>query len=310
MTAERQTLLLSAIMAAVLGGVGVTFALYTGSRAILLDGLFNLTYFAVALVSVRVARLSLAPDNEEFPFGFAYFESLVNAAKGLLILGISVVALIDSLVAFATGGREILAGAAILYAGFATVACAATALAMRRAYRRHPTPLIRADLENWLVNTAVSGAVLMAFCGIPVVRAIGWHAVTPYVDPLLVTAVVLICLGVPIRMAWGAIMELIDRAPPTDIRQPVTRAIHAALADLPVRHTYIRMVRPGRTLFVTAHVVLPPDYPVTSLTSLDAIRQRVDDAVRQLQQRVVTDVLFTADPQRAAPTAGVRREGL
>ncbi|MCC5858113.1 MAG: cation diffusion facilitator family transporter [Ectothiorhodospiraceae bacterium] len=304
MKVERRALLLSAIMSLIVGSAGISFALLTESRAILLDGLFNLTYFIVALATVRVARLSMRPDTEEFPFGYAYFESLINAGKGLLILGVSAVALVDSVIALATGGREILAGLAIAYAFFATIACTATALRLRRAYREHPTPLIQADVENWLINSLVSGSVLLAFCLIPLARLVGWDAITPYVDPLLVTLVVVICLGMPVRLAWRAVMELLDRAPPAQVTQPVREAIDRSLASLPLKRVYVRMVRPGRTLFVTVHLVLPADFPVQTLTTLDTIRARLDSAVRQVHPRVVTDVLFTAEERWAAPTNG------
>lgn len=304
MKAERRALMLSAIMSLVVGTAGLSFAVLTGSRAILLDGLFNLTYFIVALATVRVASLSMRPDSEEFPFGYAYFESLINAAKGLLIFAVSVLALLDSLIALATGGREILAGLAIGYAVFATISCSLTALALRRRYRAHPTPLLQADVENWLINSLVSGSVLLAFCLIPLAQLLGWNTITPYVDPVLVALVALFCLGMPVRLAWRAIMELIDRAPPAHVTRPVREAIDRSLAPLPVKGLYVRMVRPGRTLFVTIHLVLPEDYPVGTVRSLDQVRDRLDAAVRRVHPRVVTDVLFTADERWAAPTSG------
>ncbi len=310
MKAERRALLLSALMSLIVGGIGLSFAVLTGSRAIMLDGLFNLTYFIVALATIRVARLSMRPDSDEFPFGYAYFESLINAGKGLLIFGVSVLALADSLFALVTGGREILAGVAIGYAVFATLTCTVTFATLRRSYRAHPTPLVLADVENWLINSLVSGAVLLAFCLIPLARMLGWDAITPYVDPLLVALVALFCLGMPVRLAWRAIMELLDRTPPAHVTRPVREAIDRSLAHLPVKRLYVRMVRPGRTLFVSVHLVLPDDYPVGTLQTLDAERARLDEAIRQVHPRVVTDVLFTADERWAAPTTGALDPGM
>jgi len=303
MRTERNALLLSAVMALVVGGAGLTLAILTNSRAILLDGMFNLTYFVVALAAVRVAQLTRRPDDEHFPWGYSYFESLINAGKGLLILGISAVALVDSVLALISGGREVVAGLAIAYAVFATLACSLTALLIYWVWRLEPTSLVRADLENWVVNSLVSAAVLTAFCSIPIARAMGYPALTPFVDPALVAAVVLICLGVPIRMAWSAIMELLDRAPPAHVTAPVKAAVDAVLAPLPVRRTYLRVVRPGRTLFVSVHVLLPPDFQVGELARLDRIREQVHDTVRRLEPTVITDVLFTTDPRWAAPAS-------
>jgi predicted Co/Zn/Cd cation transporter (cation efflux family) len=301
---ERHALLLSTAAALMLGAVGVIFALATDSRAIMLDGLFNLTYFVIALMTIRVAALAARPDTPEFPFGHAYFESLVNAGKGLLILGISVLALIDAAVTIAAGGRDIVAGLAIGYAAFATVACALTAVALKYAHRRQPGPLVEADVANWVLNTIVSGTVLAAFCLVPLLHALNRAAWAAYVDPILVALVVTLFIGVPIRIARRAILELLNRAPPEDIAGPVRDAVRQALADLPVQNLYLRMVRPGRTLYLVVHAVMPDDFRVGRLATLDALRERVDAAVRKVHPRAVVDAMFTASERWAAPGTG------
>lgn len=309
MKTERAALLLSASMALLMGIIGLGFALASDSRAILLDGLFNLTYFGAALVTLRVAHLTTQPDSDEFPFGHAYFESLVNAGKGLLILGISVVALLDALIALATGGRPVVAGLAIAYAAFATLLCSITGWLLYRSRLQADSPLVRADVENWVLNSLISLTVLAAFCLVPLMHWLDWPHATPYVDPLLVALIVVICLGVPIRMASRSIQELLNRAPSAEIRRPVEAAIDATLAQLPVRGRHIRMVRPGRTLYVSIHVILPPDCPIESLTTLDEFRTELDAAVRGKHPRAVVDTMFTAREYWAAPKSGLHPPG-
>ncbi|MDZ7749735.1 MAG: cation transporter [Halofilum sp. (in: g-proteobacteria)] len=309
MHTERATLLLSSMTALLMGLVGVAFALVTNSRAIMLDGVFNAIYFAVGLATVRIERLAREPDNPIFPFGHAYFESLVNAGKGLVILGISVIALADSTMAIATGGRAIVASWAIGYALLAMAICGATALWLRRSAARFDSPLVDADAANWKLNAVVSAAVLAGFCLGPVFEAIGWRAAAHYIDPVLVAAVVILFLGVPIRLAHGSILELLNRAPPSTIEGPVTRAIDAVLDRLPVTERYVRMVRPGRTLYVLVHVVLGEGFRVQRLAELDALRAEIDAAVRQLHPRALVDVMFTADSRWAAPSAGLPPPG-
>ena len=67
------------------------------------------------------------------------------------------------------------------------------------------SPLVRADAQNWGVNTAISCCVLIAFAAILVLRAIGLDRVVPFVDPIVVMAVVTISLSVPVRMAYDAL---------------------------------------------------------------------------------------------------------
>ena len=103
------------------GCVGVAFSFVASSQAILLDGLFNLTYFGTGLFTIRVAQLVRQGDDQQFHFGYAYFEPLINGIKGVLVLGVTMLAFVDAIRALLSGGREIAAGPAIGYGIFATV---------------------------------------------------------------------------------------------------------------------------------------------------------------------------------------------
>lgn len=305
MTTERGALLLSATTALAMAALGVVFAVVTGSRVILLDAVFNLVYFGVAVATLRIARIASQPDTPEFPFGYAYFESLVNAGKGLVILGISAIALVDSVLAVLAGGTEVAAAPAIAYAAVATGLCGATALALRRARGTLASPLVDADVDNWLLNAVISAAVLAGFCLAVGLRAAGWEQAALYVDPVLVFTLVLLFLGVPVRIARQAILELLNRAPGPAVTAPVTAAIDTVLAALPVRERHVRMVRPGRTLYVVVHTVLDEDGGGPDLRELDRVRAEIDAAVRTLHPRVLVDVLFTTERRWALPSAGL-----
>ena len=112
---ERQVLLISTVGNLVIGLVGILFAVFSRSQAIMLDGLFNLTYFATGLFTLKVAKMVLQGDDERYPMGYAFFEPLINGLKGVLVLGVSIMALVGAVQALFTGGRAIAAGTAIAY---------------------------------------------------------------------------------------------------------------------------------------------------------------------------------------------------
>lgn len=132
-----------------MAALGISFAVITGSRAILLDGLYDVTYFIAALFTLKVAQLVHQEDDDRFPYGYAYFEPLVNGIKGLLVLGISIMAFADATFAMLSGGRTIAAGYAILYAAIATLGCIVIALTVRRGAKLSSSPLLTADAYNW-----------------------------------------------------------------------------------------------------------------------------------------------------------------
>ncbi len=99
----------------IIGSVGVLIAVLSHSQAIMLDGVFNLIYFGTGLFTLKVARLVSRGDDARFPVGYGFFEPLINGIKGLMVLGISVMALIGALEALFSGGRAIDLGYATAY---------------------------------------------------------------------------------------------------------------------------------------------------------------------------------------------------
>ena len=273
------------------------------SQAILLDGLFDLTYFVAALFTFKVAQLVHREDDDRFPYGYAYFEPLVNGVKGLLVLGVSIMALADATEALLTGGREIVSGFAILYAVAATLCCIGFALIVKRGARQSDSPLLLTDARNWIVNAAISACVLVTFSSILLLRDTAYVYLVPYVDPLVVVSVILITLSVPVRMAWQALMELLNRAPPETVTEQVRSIIEECTAHLPVSELFVRVLNPGRTRMVLAHVVLPDEFQIESLADFDTIREHSQKRLREAHLATILDMVFTSDRIWAAPTA-------
>jgi cation diffusion facilitator family transporter len=298
---EKRYLLISVLGNAVVGCVGIVAAALSSSQAILLDGLFNVAYLAAGLFTLKVASLLAGGDDERFPFGYASFEPLVNGIKGLLVLGVTVMAFFGAIQALFTGGRAIAAGIAIGYGTFATIACWVVAWLTKNGVEKTGSPLVRADAENWIVNAAVSSCVLLAFVGIFVLHWLGLESLAPYVDPIVVLTVVVISISVPIRMAWKALMELLNRAPTAEVLEEVKGIVDANLSKLPVLERFVRVVQPGRQRMVLVHVVLPPDYRPDGFGPLDAVRSKTAQALAKAHAGTVVDIVFTANREWGAP---------
>jgi cation diffusion facilitator family transporter len=298
---EQKHLKLSALGNIVVGTVGIAVAAISSSQAILLDGLFNLTYFATGLFTVRVASLVAGGDDERFPHGYAFFEPLVNGMKGMLVLGVSIMALVGAVQALLAGGRAIEVGPAVGYGIFASMVCWIVALVTRRGAKATGSPLVQADAENWIVNAAISSCVLLAFAGIFFLQAMGLDAAVPYVDPVIVLTIVLISIGVPVRMAKNALLGLLNRAPSSDVVKQVTGIVDANLSILPVQERFVRVIQPGRQRMVLVHVVLPADYRSDGLQQFDTIRLQTHKALCESHVATFVDILFTAERQWGAP---------
>lgn len=299
--AEQQALILSTTGCILIAVVALWAFYASDSQAILLDGLFNLTYFLAGLFTIKVSRLVLRGDDALFPYGYSFFEPLVNGIKGLLILGVSIMALIAALQALLSGGRSIEAGIATAYGAFASTTGWLLAWATHRGYKLSGSPLVKADAEGWIVNAAISTAVLLAFAGIWLIKGTSLDYLAPYIDPALVLVVVLISLSVPIRMAWVSLMTLLNRAATPRITEQITTIINESLAELPVEEVFVRVIQPGRMLLVSVHVILPEEYAPEKLSVLDRQRNKTLEPLQRHYQNIVLDMLFTTERCWGAP---------
>jgi len=297
---EWQGLWLSAVAGLVIGIIGIVFAVVSDSEAIMLDGVFNLTYFATALFTVRVASLIHRGETTEFPMGYAFFEPLVNGVKGLLILGVAGLAFFGAIEALLEGGRQIKPGLAAIYGVIGTVLCWTTALVLRRLSKRCRSPLVEVDAKSWTLNALITSAVLLAFLLILAIEGTALAPAAPYVDPGLVLLVVIVSVGAPIRFAWQSLMELLNRAPSSELVESIRERLESSLQGLPVRWISLRVVQPGRTRLVLAHVVLPAEFSPGSLEELDRVREQAWEELRLECPETVLDIVFTADPHWGA----------
>lgn len=90
-------------------------------------------------------------------------------------------------------------------------------------------------------------------------------------------------------------MALLNRAPAPDVTNQIRATLERSVASLPVQALQLRITQPGRTRMVLAHVVLPADFPVDTLSRLDTIQRSCQAVLRQDYPTTVLDMVFTAD---------------
>ena len=275
--------------------LGFVFALLAHSQAIMLDGVYALVSVVMTVLAARVARLVERPASERFHFGYAHFEPLLNLVRGLLIFAICAYALIATVEVLVRGGREIHAEVAIFYTALSAVWSVGVFLYQRRLARRLGSPALAVDARTWLVDAVLyvgeTGAFVVYLLLLPTALA----PLLVYADPIFVLIVVGFLMKVPITTIREALREVLHRAPPAEVQHEVRQRVAAALAGLPVRKTHARMAEVGRFLFVLIHLVVDEGFGARPISELDQLRRQVEQSLRAVHDRVVLDVVFTAD---------------
>jgi predicted Co/Zn/Cd cation transporter (cation efflux family) len=302
---EARILRLSAYANLGVGVLGLLFFWWTDSEAILLDGFFAIISFVMGLVTLKVARMVQRPDDEQFHFGYAQFEPGLNTIRGLILIIVCAFALASSIGAILDGGRALKLGPAIIYAVVTMLGSFMLAAMHRRVAKDVESPLVKVGADNWLMGGLLSLGVGVAFVVAIVVQGTRFESIVPYVDPVLVVIMVLAMIAVPVRVVRDSIGELLMIAPEPALQKDVDERLRSAAADLGFDRTVARMVRVGRTFYVHAHVIVPPEFRLTRIAELDTLRSKIGAALNDAHPNLAVELIFTEDPEVALPDGSV-----
>ncbi len=294
---EQLALQLSTWGALGLALLGIAFGLLVPSEAIMLDGFFSLISFVMAGISLWVAWLVRQPDDEDFQFGYASFEPLINLVKGLLIAVLSIFALCSAIDALLHGGRVLDAGVAIQYSAIAAISCLIIALIQTRIANKTNLPMIRVDAKNWFIDGILSLSIGFAFIIVGLIEGTQWSRVTPYADPTIVTVIILLTSPIPIRIILNNIRQLLLGSPQSAVRHHIEQLFQSVIADVPCANKRLRMTQVGRYLYLHIYWLLPENFELTSVKQFDRIRENIEAVLKPEYSDLNVEVIFTQDEQ-------------
>jgi cation diffusion facilitator family transporter len=280
-----------------MAALGLGFAWYTDSQAVLLDGVFSLMAFIISILTLYVSHLIVRPGNDEFPFGYAIFEPILNLGKGLIIGVVMLLALFNAVETILAGGSDIVVGGAVIYALLAAAGCTAIVIFMRRQARATESPIIEVEVKNWTIDAAISGVVALSFFVTMLLEGSSADPYLQYVDSALVVLMALFCMTIPygiIRDNWS---QIVGAAPPDDLTEPAHRAIDQVLKQHGLSDYRLRLGRFGRLAYVQLYVVFSPaEAAGIDSAEMDQFRARLYELLRQDYANLALDVVFTQDP--------------
>jgi len=295
LAAEKKALLFSLAGMAVMAISGVGFALVTHSEAILLDGVFSTISMILAMLTLKVAEVVRRPDDEHFHFGYAHFSPMLNLIKALVMVGLCIFALLSAINAILEGGREMVLGLAVVYGVIATLACLAVAVILHKAAAKTNSVLVHVDAASWKVDTLISSAVLIGFITGYLVRGTSFERYLPYLDPAIVTVLVVIAIPVPLKILLTSMREVLMMAPPKGYQELVHDKIAKSLSSYPIENYRVRLLKMGDTINVLVHARPAADFVFRSWPAMDEIRARLNKDLEELPERAIVDLVFVGD---------------
>ncbi|MGD8347027.1 MAG: cation diffusion facilitator family transporter [Lysobacterales bacterium] len=296
---EQNALRISGYGALALAVLGIGFAIHSGSKAILLDGLFSVLGFFMALMTLYVSRLVSRPDDEVFQYGYALFAPLMNVLKSLVMTVLCGFAFFSAVSTLLAGGQPMAVGSAVLYALISTLIGAGLFIYLRKVAEQTASVLVSLDAKAARLDMFLSAAVLVSF-------VLGWFSIgtrmerhLDLLDPLVVAGLCLVVLPVPLKVLWNNGREVLLFAPDADVQQSVKDRIESAIEGFPFEDYKIRMLKLGNVLAVTLHLRPADDFRIEGVGDLDRVRLVIEDALAPLDFEIGLDIMFVKDMRLA-----------
>lgn len=273
---------------------GVAFGLLSGSQAILFDGVFSLIDALIVTLSLGVSRLLMSEGSRRFQFGYWHIEPIVVAFNGTVLMLLCLYAFLNAIRGLLSGGRDLDFDQAIVYGAVMVVACFGMYFYERRSNGRIGSQFIRLDMQGWLMSAMIGSGLLLAFSAALLVKGTRWEYLMPYADPAVLAVLTAILMFLPVGHVTKALKEIFQVAPAgLDAR---IRTYMQGLVEARGFVTYSSYVsRVGRARFIEIYIVLPKDYPLHGVGTLDEIRTEIGEYIGEPGPQRWLTILFTGD---------------
>ena len=236
-----------------------------------------------SLINLFAVRHALLPPDHEHRFGHGKAEPLAGLGQALFITASAIFLIVEAVGRIMEPEPIARAPVGIGVMVFAIIVTTALVAYQRHVVRLTGSTAIRADSLHYasdiLMNVGVIAALALAM-------TVGWALA----DPIIAIAIAGVIVHAAVRVALGAIQQLMDREFPEEDRARIRRIVleHPEVLDC---HD-LRTRRSGIDSFIQVHVEMD-----RSLTLLRA--HEISDAVEASIRKAFpnAEVLIHADPE-------------
>ncbi len=292
---EKKAILTTIIGNAFMAVLGVSFAFYTNSNAIFIDGIYSLSDFIVGILALKVASLLAYNDNTENPFGYSIYEPILNLSKGLLIALIVVIAFFDSLTCIIDGGRIIKADVALFYSLISTIGCFIVFFIVKKLAKETGSPILKIDTKQWFIDGLISASIGISFIIIWILKENDMHEISRYADPIVVMVLVMIMLPMPIEIIRDNWKQILGKKVSNTLYESIEDIVSISLKEVGYESFKLRVVELGRMRYIQVYIVMKTDSKI-SLQKQDDLREIFYNKLSKNLENFSLDLIFTYNP--------------
>lgn len=266
-------------------------AAFTGSVALLSEGVHSATDVVASSFALLSVRAAARPPDDDHPYGHGKIETVAGFGEAILLLGIVGYIVLEAIQRFIHGSQVQSLDFALGVMALSSVSSLAVARYVTRIGQRTDSMVLKSNGQHLMVDFWTSVGVLVALA---ITRLTGW-AQADAVCAFLFAA--WIAYG-----AWGMVCEtfneLIDRALPEEEMQAIRAILDEEKGCLSWHR--LRARHSGSTHYVDVHVVVPREWSVVQAHEIaDRLEKKIE---ARLQPAVAVIHIDPFDAQKTGMT--------
>ncbi|WP_454784165.1 cation diffusion facilitator family transporter [Legionella sp. WA2024007413] len=291
---ERRALKISIAATFLLSVAGILFGLLSGSLAIVFDGMFNMVDTVISTLAFFVARLLTSKGNRRFQYGYWHIEPMVLVLNGSILILLCAYAMINAIGSLMSGGHELDFDCAFVFALLVFFLSTGMYFYLIKKNRKIKSEFLRLDIQSWLMSALISSSLLLAFGLATLLQGGDYRHFTPYIDPLILAILTACLIFVPMATVRDATRDIFRMAP-LDLDEKIREFLDELIRQRNFKTYTSYVAKIGRAQFIEIHIIVPKDYPISNIETLDEIRNEIALAIGEdTPQRWLT-IAFTAN---------------
>ena len=299
MKSEKNTLMLSASGALFFAVLGVVWGIVIDSNMIVFDGLYSLISLFLSILAIFITGYISKNDFEKFPFGKRVLEPITVAFNSIVLTVMCSITFINSAKEILTGGKAVDAELALGYSIISILGCLIVYRTLARNNKKICSDIIKAESNQWLMDTLVSVAVLIGFLICTILNKTSLAYLSKYIDPLMVVITSAIFIRVPITTLIKSFKEILNRNADKDINDEIYTIVKDVEKEYNFEDSITRVSKIGKELRIEIDFVFNEQSKLNKLEEMDKVREYVYRSMSNIQLDKWLNVNFTGDKKWA-----------
>ncbi|MBY7649328.1 MAG: cation transporter [Candidatus Liberibacter europaeus] len=303
---EERILKLSIAVTIIIGSMNLIIGYASGSSSIIFEGLYSyvdavittLSLFVVVLISRYALEVNFNRRKRYFQFGFWHLEPMIIAFNSIMLIFAILYELIKSMISIMSGGNEPAFGLVVVSSIITSLISFTMGIYENRYNRKIKSDFISVDVKAWIASGVISSSFIGAFLFGMLLKDGLYHWITHYIDPIVLVAMCLFICPSTIRAMKRSLFEIFQMTAP-DFDMQVKNAIYPIVVRHGFLDFYTYVTKMGRSRIIEIHLIVPLNYPIRSIASLDLIRSEIGDAIGGFKEDRWLTISFTTQQKWA-----------